>query len=141
MIPTANVIITTNNTGMEVFKRGTLCFWGEWFGRPMDNFHTVVDAQYDKSVNTLTLLFDQGEKCTVYNPDGIVNEQKQFHITDADKIVWEWYHYGKEKIPENLYRKTYTKISKCEILAEYDTLWEQGQKVFNPSKNFALKIC
>ena len=127
---------------MEVFKRGTLQFWGEWFGRPMDNYHTVVDVLYNKSDNVLILLFDQGEKCTIFNPASIVNEPKEFHIDDAYKIVWEWYYYGKEKVPSNLNRITYTKMGPCEISVDYDTFYEQGQKIFNSSeKSYALRIC
>ena len=126
---------------MQIFKRGTLRFWGEWFGRPMDNIHTVVDALYDETDRILILLFDQGEKCTVFNPVGIVNEQNHFHIDDASKIVWEWYHYGKEQVPANLYRITYTKSAPCEISVEYDTFWEKGHKILNPFQKPALTIC
>lgn len=81
-------------------------FFGEWFGRPYDNFHRPVSAQLDG--NVLVILFDGGEKCTVYDPLGIVNEPNDLHIECASKIVWEWYYYGRERTPENLCRCVYS---------------------------------
>ena len=31
---------------MKIAKSGTLRFWGDWFGRPMDNVHTVAKVIY-----------------------------------------------------------------------------------------------
>lgn len=58
----------------------------------------------------LTIRFNNGEKCTVHEPSGIVNEPNDFHIESAEKIVWEWYYYGKERTPEN----------RCELEYTYD---------------------
>lgn len=91
---------------MEILKAGgSLRFWGEWFGRPYDNFHRPVSAELNG--NVLTICFENGERCTVYEPSGIVNEPNDFHIEYASKIVWEWYYYGREKTPENLCRLEY----------------------------------
>lgn len=91
---------------MEILKNGgSLRFWGDWFGRPYDNFHRPVSAELDGSV--LTMLFDNGERLTVYEPSGIVNKPNDFHIAHASKIVWEWYNYGRERTPENLCRLEY----------------------------------
>lgn len=91
---------------MNILKKGgSLRFFGEWFGRPYDNFHRPVSAQLDG--NVLVILFDGSEKCTVYDPFGIVNEPNDFHIERASKVVWEWYNYGREQVPENLCRRVY----------------------------------
>ncbi len=92
---------------MNILKKGgCLRFWGVWFGRPYDNFHRPVSTEHNGGV--LTIRFDNGERLTVYKPSGIVNEQNDFHIESAEKIVWEWYYYGKERTPENLCRLEYT---------------------------------
>lgn len=92
---------------MTIMKKGgSLCFWGEWFGRPHDNFHSPISAELDG--NVLTIIFNEGEKCVVYDPSEIVNTLNDFHIVNASKIIWEWYYYGREHIPENLYRHVYT---------------------------------
>lgn len=91
---------------MEILKTGgSLRFWGEWFGRPYDNFHTPVSAEL--AGNVLTIRFENGERCTVFDPSEIVNEPNDFHIAHASKIVWEWFYYGREKTPENLCRREY----------------------------------
>lgn len=91
---------------MEILKTGgSLRFWGEWFGKPYDNFHRPVSAELNG--NVLTIRFKDGEKCTVFDPSEIVNEPNDFHIARASKIVWEWYCYGEEHTPESLCRREY----------------------------------
>lgn len=85
-----------------LIKGGSLSFWGVWFGRPCDNFHVPINAELDGGV--LTICFDEGEKCVVYDPFDIVNEPNDFHVKRASKIVWEWYYYGRKQAPENLFR-------------------------------------
>lgn len=91
---------------LKIIKAGgSLRFWGEWFGRPYDNFHKPVNAKLNSGV--LVIQFKDGEKCTIYDPSEIVNEPNDFHIANASKIMWEWYYYGKEHTPENLCRREY----------------------------------
>jgi len=125
---------------MEIVKGGTLCFWGDWFGRPYDNYHIVVSAEWNTGESILTLLFRNGEKCTVYNPQKIVNEEKQFYISDAKKIEWEWYPYGQECVPQNLCKRTYTYEDSENILLEYSGTMGNGSKTFNPQGKYALEI-
>ena len=42
---------------IKVLKSGSLRFWGDWFGRPMDNIHTVVSTEYLAKENKLILHF------------------------------------------------------------------------------------
>lgn len=99
---------------MEILKTdGTLRFWGEWFGRPYDNFHKLVSAEL--SENVLIIRFENGEKCIVFEPSEIVNEPNDFHIAHASKIVWEWYYYGKEHTPENLCRREYSLVGETAV--------------------------
>ncbi|MCG8408088.1 MAG: hypothetical protein MI923_23055 [Phycisphaerales bacterium] len=88
-------------------KSGCLRFWGEWFGRPMDNQHKIV--QCDVHGDTLRIFFDQGETLTVHHPQGYTASALDFWIVDADRVLWEWYNYGEPQIPENLYHKDFVK--------------------------------
>lgn len=88
-------------------KSGTLRFWGEWFGRPMDNFHKIVRC--DVQDDTLCIFFDGAETLTVHRPQGFVASAKEFWIADADRVLWEWYYYGKPHLPENLYHEEFIK--------------------------------
>ncbi len=93
---------------MEILKKGgTLRFWGDWFGRPYDNFHRPVSAELDGGV--LTIRFDGGEKCVVFSPSGIVNEPDIFRVERAEKIIWKWYKYGVKQTSETLCKREYTR--------------------------------
>jgi hypothetical protein len=53
---------------IAVLHSGTMRFFGDWFGRPMDNYHKAINASYDKDSDVLVLTFDGGEQCKVYSP-------------------------------------------------------------------------
>ena len=36
---------------VKIQKFGSLRFWGDWFGRPMDNCHKPVSASFDRYKN------------------------------------------------------------------------------------------
>lgn len=49
------------NLHIKVLKsRGSLRFWGDWFGRPADNIHTVVSTEFFSKENRLVLHFADG---------------------------------------------------------------------------------
>lgn len=89
-------------------RSGTLRMFGDWFGRPMDNVHRVIDAKADG--DRLILSFNKAETLTVWNPSGYSTIGYTIRIADADRVRWEWYYYGRDLAPENLlfhdYRKT-----------------------------------
>jgi hypothetical protein len=82
-------------------KAGTLRFWGEWFGRPMDNFHRIVRCEADGDV--LRVWFDEGETLTVDAPLGFEASHDAFWINNANRVRWEWFYYGRTQTPDNLY--------------------------------------
>lgn len=45
-------------------RGGALCFYGDWFGRPYDNFHKVIHACYDARMEILEILFERGSVCS-----------------------------------------------------------------------------
>ena len=126
---------------IKVRKSGSLCFWGEWFGKPMDNIHTVIATEYRAKENRLVLHFKDGETCTVYDLAGIENTEEHFRISKASKIVWEWYPYGQEQKEENLCRRTYTKKDKNTVVIESFGEKEKGAKVLHFHELHALEIC
>jgi hypothetical protein len=74
---------------------GSPCFWGMWFGRPMDCYHKMVGACAD--ANRLTLKFDQSEELSVFEPSGFEFSGDGFTIRRAQKVIWSWISYGKAK--------------------------------------------
>ncbi|MDE6149788.1 MAG: hypothetical protein K2F81_06810 [Ruminococcus sp.] len=86
------------NDNFSVTKKGSFRFWGDWFGRPLDNLHKPMKCAFDKDI--LMVLFEDGEKLTVYNPENVVSNEGEFSIGDAAKILWEWYPYGETMAKE-----------------------------------------
>jgi hypothetical protein len=86
-------------------RSGSLCIFGSWFGRPMDNYHKSVQAEFSDSV--LKVSFDEGETLEVWDPSGIEVESSILIISNASKVRWSWYYYGKPKTQENLRHREY----------------------------------
>ena len=81
-------------------KRGSLQFFGEWFGRPWDNSHSIVAAKGNE--NCLRLTFDDDETLDVWDPTELELESDHlFVIRSASRVRWEWFSYGEPKTPDN----------------------------------------
>lgn len=94
-------------TNVKVHKSGTLRFFGEWFGRPYDNYHQVTSAHHNLEEDILTIRFKGGETCIINNPRGIVSTHRVFCVEKASAITFSWYLYGSEKVDDNLRQKIY----------------------------------
>jgi len=81
-------------------KCGTLRFWGEWFGRPFDNYHWLVGCHAIDEC--LSLQFNEGEVLALWNPSDVEITETTFRIGSATALRWTWYYYGRPKTPENL---------------------------------------
>jgi hypothetical protein len=82
-------------------KKGSLRFYGEWFGRPHDNTHTLVRGEVEN--DRLRLFFDQGEILSIWFPRGLSIDKSTFKIKTATRVRWEWYYYGRSQVSSNLY--------------------------------------
>ena len=80
-------------------KSGTLRIWGDWFGRPYDNCHRVIEAAADEV--SVTVGFDQGETLRVWRPVGFEIDATTFRIRGAERIRWEWFYYGRPPESQN----------------------------------------
>lgn len=113
-------------------KGGTMCFYGQWFGRPYDNFHRIRDAVLDDG--QLKVRFQGGEILTVINPQKISNGGKSFVVEKADEVIWQYAPYGLgngQKERSIIYRKntdgTITKIVSGK------------ERIINPEENIAVQ--
>jgi hypothetical protein len=75
-------------------------FSGVWFGRPHDNYHTLVRAEADG--DCLTLHFNEEEILQIWHPTGCQIDEQQFVIRSASRVLWRWYWYGRPHTPDNL---------------------------------------
>lgn len=121
---------------MEILTGGSIRFWGNWLGRPFDNYYKVIRTDYNVIENTLIIYFNQAEKCTIFNPKNIVNEKNKFCITSASEIVWEYESYG---VTQPNYRKTvYTYLDAHTIEKSYS--FSSNSNLFDPQDNNAFEI-
>ena len=86
-------------------KAGTFRFYGEWFGRAYDNWHTVRGADCDG--DTLTVHFDDHDRLVIRRPRDYEIARRAIRIGSAERVRWEWYYYGRSQTPENLYYEDY----------------------------------
>ncbi len=93
----------------EITKSGSLRFWGDWFGRPLDNSHKCISASFENEL--LMADFADGESLTVYGAKGVHSDEGQFYICDADMIVWEWDLYDE---PESEDKRRFIEYRKLE---------------------------
>jgi hypothetical protein len=92
---------------LPTVKKGSLRIWGEWFGKPYDNWHTLTGC--DAEGEALRLYFDDDEKLIVWSPKGLIADMSTFRIAQADRVRLEWFYYGRPKVSSNLYFEDFVK--------------------------------
>lgn len=83
-------------------KRGSLVVFGDIFGGRIDNIHSIVGVQANPD-ESVTISFNEGEILTIWNPAGLTVNANEFRVAQATRVRWEWFYYGREKLPENRY--------------------------------------
>lgn len=86
-----------------LIKGGSMCFYGDWFGRPYDNYHQIIKAFYEK--DWLELYFLDGESLLIQKPLGIINNEKCFKVNDAKTVIWKYYGYKENDEKIYMYKK------------------------------------
>lgn len=107
---------------------GTLRVFGDLFGRPYDNVHTLVAV--DVRDGALVLGFGEGEELTVFNPANLVTGGDMFRIERADRVRWEWYAHGETKSLSNRHREEHW-LEDGVVRAESTATWYEP--TFSPS--------
>lgn len=75
---------------------GSLLLFGEPFGRPFDNIHTLVHTEANPDADSVTLVFDAGETLQIWNPEEVVIDAEGLRIGRASRLRWEWTPYGED---------------------------------------------
>lgn len=78
---------------------GSLCMYGEWFGRPYDNQHRVVDVAVEDG-DVLLMSFNEGESLRVRSPQMVTADRYELRIDRAGGVRWDWYSYGSPRTEE-----------------------------------------
>lgn len=122
---------------MNIIKKGSFRFWGDWFGRPLDNSHKPMRSLIEKDM--LVVFFEDGEKLTVFNPETIISTDGEFSIADAARIIWEWYPYGEMMAAENKRRIEYIRSSEGKIIKRTN-LGDGNEEIINPEGLKAVEM-
>ena len=102
----AYIIAEKINQLIPKIKSGTLRFYGEWFGRPMDNYHQIIKANNQDSL--LKIHFDNNEVLYINSPYDFQISEEIFVIKKSKGLIWQRYLYGTEQISSNI--RTYNYI-------------------------------
>jgi hypothetical protein len=102
------------------FKGGSLRIYGDWFGRPHDNFHIPKTFFFENS--TLVITFEDDETLTIWDPAHVQIEEHIFRVGTASKVRWEWFYYGRSKIEKNRFFLEYKK-DRREIHTDTNVDW------------------
>lgn len=95
-------------------KGRSVCIWGEWFGRPGDNFHQVKTVKWTE--DSISIHFKGGESLYITDPEVVENKADRFVVRDASRVLWTWYLYGEKQVYRNLCVRQYRKNEEGLIL-------------------------
>jgi hypothetical protein len=125
-------LIAKRINAASALKAGSLRFWGDWFGKPHDNWHKIVRCSADG--NALRIEFNDGEKLIVVEPEGLELSASTFAIRNAAAVRWEWFYYGRPQTAESLYFYEY-KRSGAKIDATTNVDWYNPKLSPNSGEN------
>lgn len=91
---------------LEEKPGGTLRFYGEWFGRPYDNYHKILECIFRNGI--LEIKFDAGEGIKIWSPFNIIFNDNELIIKDSTCVEFLRYYYGKPQTKENLIINRYS---------------------------------
>jgi hypothetical protein len=115
---------------IDRLKSGTLRIFGEWFGKPHDNVHTVVSVRNEGE--SLVIGFNDGEELKVWSPERLAIGAKTFKIGKAARVRWEWFAYGRPKVAENRFFLDY-KAADGAIQGESNVDWYEPLFATSPT--------
>ncbi len=74
---------------LKITHGGTPRLFGEFYGKPLDDYKRVIRTRYFAGDDALLLEFEMGEVLTVYAPRGVESSDTVFRIRDASRLIWE----------------------------------------------------
>ena len=122
-------------------KCGSICFWGEFFGRPYDNCHMAESVIQDTNEDLLCIRFNEGELCRIFCPRGIVDQPGVFFVEDASAIEWEWVPYGSKNAEATFVRISYKRREDRLIDVTGGYYFGRKAHTLDPEDHFAFEIC
>jgi uncharacterized protein YndB with AHSA1/START domain len=100
---------------------GSLRVFGDWFGKPYDNDHSVTRASAED--DRLRLDFGDGETLLVWQPrGGFIDATNGLRISRAVRVRFEHFYYGRPQVPENRYFVEHV-VSAASVSASSNADW------------------
>lgn len=90
---------------LQSLRSGTLAFWGNWFGKPHDNVHRIVGAEFIEG--STIIYFDHAESLIIDAPENWSLSDGQLIIRQAKRVRFQWFYYGQEPSREALQFEEY----------------------------------
>jgi hypothetical protein len=120
-----------NTRGIASIKARDSAFLGSVV-RPTlrDNMHSLVGCESNQDL--LRMYFNEDEVLNVWVPSGLVLEESTFQIRDAERVRWEWFAYGRPKIPANRFFKDFVKNGNS-VVASTNVDWYTPDLRTDPS--------
>jgi hypothetical protein len=103
-------------------KRGSLVVFGDIFGGRIDNIHTVTSVHADSEPERLVIDFNEGETLEVWDPGDASISSREFRISTATRVRWEWFYYGRPKIAENRFFIEHVRLDGA-VVASTNVTW------------------
>lgn len=113
---------------MTILHSGTPCFFGDWWGRPMDNCCRPAAAMLRG--DTIVITFDQGERCAIEGAEGVENTPALFRVSAARRVIFEWYSDPDRR--RGLCRRLYTFEDPRTVLLETAGPIGERRRRFDP---------
>ena len=79
----------------DPIRTGTLCFFGHWIGRPMDNLEVPLSASWKD--DCLTIVFENQWYLRVWEPRDFSVDGRTFQIRTASRLLYGRRLGGPEK--------------------------------------------
>jgi len=137
-VTTASDLATEISSLLPEVKRGSLVVFGDIFGGRIDNIHIVTAAGATGNPERLVVEFNEGEILEVWDPGSATVSSREFRISTASRVRWEWFYYGRPKIAENRFFIEHVRINDF-VVASTNASWDS--RAFAPSvENAAVEL-
>lgn len=117
----------------KLHKRISICIWGEWLGGRIGENAYLLEKE-EKKVENVILYFSENEKCTIVKPVNMLWNGKRLSVKSADKIIWEFYYYGKPQTPENLITIEYCLLDDSHVNVIQKGNWQRDEVIKTKGK-------
>ena len=116
---------------LEEKPGGTIRIFGEWFGRPYDNYHKISVCTYQD--NILKMSFDTGETIKLWEPSHIVFNANELTIKGSTCVEFFRYDYGKPRTNKNVIVDRYTNDVVSNLSIESGQIYQRTMKKGYPA--------